>query len=255
MRHASLVVFVLGSLSQAVAGSLTFDDRGSGLRIDSHIEGAGVCFLKPVELASPADCEGLDVEAAAGRVPAQASFLAIVRQGGWDFSIALMDQPRPRGSISKAQARDFVRGAKRTATGFAFESDEPDFEVINRLRVFSYAAVSSDRNLPFNAMLQYVVIGEQTISIFSFSSDAQHLPALKGQARQFMKAVTKPGAAGASAWSEGSEAPSPNDRYYEAGKAFGELLGNVLILVAICAGAVLIFRSFRRRGPGATRGP
>lgn len=253
MRYASIAVLVLGSFSRAVAGSLTLNDAASGLRIDSHLDGATVCVLKPVELTRPADCEGVDLDAVAGRVPPQAALMALVTQGDWTFSVALMNQPRPSGPLSKTKARDFLRGARRSATGFKFESEEPDFDVINRLRVFSYTAVSNDPGLPFNAMVQYVVVGERSISAFSFASDVEHLGALKRHARDFMNAVTKPGAASTPSWSDGGEDSSAGDPYYEAGKAFGALLANVLLLAGICAGAVLIYRSFRRRGRGTSR--
>ncbi|HEY1334691.1 MAG TPA: hypothetical protein VGF31_10580 [Myxococcaceae bacterium] len=246
-----IAALALSASSPAVAGSLAFNDPDTGLRIDAPMGKAAVCFLKPVELGSPEGCEGLDVGAIATRVPARASFLTLIRQEDWTFSIALMNQPKPAGRMSREQAREYIRGAKHAAAGFTFESDEPHFEVINGLPVFSYAAVSSNRE-GFDAMLQYVVPGDQSISTFNFASDSEHLPVMKRLAREFMNGVSRPGLASAGSWVEGVQAP---DRYYEMGRAFGALIGNLVVLGLICAGAVLIYRSFRRRGRKAPPGP
>jgi hypothetical protein len=239
MRRVSLLSLAL--LLPASAKATVFHDEATGLTLYLTVPGATLCFARPAPLREERpECKELDV-AAAQKLEPSTSLFALVRFAEWAFAINGSRLPKDfHGPISRLDGRDFVRGW--TAQGRGFTAEEPEFLLVNGLQVMRFVSRSPAAQPPIE-FLNYLLVGERGLMTVSFLTDEEHLARVKVVAQAVMASADMPHAEAPLAWTNpASELPG-----YRIGVLAMQIAFQLGILTLLCAGAILLFRFFRRR--------
>jgi hypothetical protein len=236
MRRASLLCLAL--LVPASAHATAFRDEATGLNLYITVPGAVVCFLRPGSMREDtADCSGLDL-AAAQKLQPSVSLFAVVRFQDWSFAINGTGFPKLKGPISRADARDFLKGwAVKGLT-----TQEPECLVVNGLEVLRFVSVTSSTTPP-NAILSHLMAGKNGLMILSFLTDNAHLARVRVIAQGVIASVNMPHTEAPASWTN----PVSETAGYRMGVLAVQLAFDLAVLAAICASAVFLYRRLRSR--------
>lgn len=248
--HRTLAVVLALTLAPA-ARAAVFRDPASGFTMDLAEKGAAVCVIVPKELRTDlSPCEGLDLALMEGKAVGQ-RLLAAVRFQDWSYWVAVTSRPSlaPRPP-SRADGLAYHAGAvEETKRRGEYTVGPAELLLINDLQVLRYQFSATDRSSPVSEMIFYGVFGKKDLVTINFMTDASHVQAVRDLAARTVASIRLPPARVPARWEDRTE-DDPSSR---AAQGVLRAVGELAKLAAICIGAVLLYRAWRRkRAPAAT---
>jgi hypothetical protein len=220
---AAAAAFAAAVLGGRAAGAVTFTDPAAGVTIDLALPPARVCVFAPATLRGPAGCEGLDADAVAARMPADAAVAALVREGGVARVLVVQTRPGLDRPAFNEDAADLVRGLVEGVVqeggrplGDAGAALAPDALTVERgvqvvRHTLVYGAADGDA-----ALVQATALGRHAfVTVMLMTTAADAAPARAMLDRLMAHATVTP-FAGEVAWRPLPAAPTGPVRFRDA---------------------------------------